>query len=91
MAVGGSLSSSILAAWGGYGSPFSPFLKCDAVLPPDGSGTLADPARIDEEFRQAWFPYISRSVREHACLFDFEGEVEGGEGCLSMRRFISLL
>ena len=71
--------------------PLSPFLKCDPALTLDGSGTLADPARIDEEFRQAWFPCISRSVREHACLFDFEGEVEGGEACLSMRRFICLL
>ena len=57
--------------------PPSPFLKCDPALTPDGSVILSDPALIDEEFRKAWLPYFSHSVRGHACLSDFEGELEG--------------
>ena len=33
--------------------PPSPFLQCSRALTPGGSGVLADPARIDEEFRKA--------------------------------------
>ena len=36
--------------------PPSLFLQCKPHLTPDGSGVLADPARIDEEFRKAWLP-----------------------------------
>ena len=31
----------------------APFLQCKPHLTPGGSGVLADPARIDEEFRKA--------------------------------------
>ena len=41
--------------------PPSPFLRCDPCLTPGGSGVLADPAKIDEEFRKAWLPYFCRS------------------------------
>ena len=30
------------------------FCSCKPHLTPSGSGVLADPARIDEEFRKAW-------------------------------------
>ena len=30
--------------------PPAPFLQCDPVLTPGGSGVLADPLRIEEEF-----------------------------------------
>ena len=33
--------------------PPAPFLQCGPHLTPGGSGGLADPARIDEEFRKA--------------------------------------
>ena len=36
--------------------PPAPFLQCKPHLTPGGSGVLADPARIDEEFRKAWLP-----------------------------------
>ena len=36
----------------------SPFLQCSRALTPVGSGVLADPAGIDEEFRKAWLPYF---------------------------------
>ena len=36
--------------------PPAPFLQCKPHLTPCGSGVLADPARIDEEFRKAWAP-----------------------------------
>ena len=38
--------------------PPAPFLQCKPDLTPGGSGVLADPARIDEEFRKAWLPYF---------------------------------
>ena len=41
--------------------PPAPFLQCEPHLTPGGSGVLADPARIDEEFRKAWLPYFCRS------------------------------
>ena len=34
--------------------PPAPFLQCQPHLTPGGSGVLADPARIDKEFRKAW-------------------------------------
>ena len=42
-----------------------------------GSGVLADPARIDEEFRMAWLPYFSRSGQRDTSLEEFNEEVEG--------------
>ena len=41
--------------------PLAPFLQCEPHLTPGGSGVLADPAGIDEEFRKAWLPYFCRS------------------------------
>ena len=38
---------------------------------------LADPARIDEEFRKAWLPYFCRSAQREATLDEFNSEVEG--------------
>ena len=38
--------------------PPAPFLQCKPDLTPDGPGVLADPARIDEEFRKAWLPFF---------------------------------
>ena len=40
--------------------PPAPF-QCQLQLTPGGSGVLADPARIDEEFRKAWLPCFCRS------------------------------
>ena len=37
--------------------PF-PFLQCHTDLTPGGSGVLADPGLIDEEFRKAWLPFF---------------------------------
>ena len=41
--------------------PPAPSLQCDPPITPGGSGVLADPSRIDEEFRKAWLPYLCRS------------------------------
>ena len=55
----------------------APFLQCEPYLSPGGSGMLADPARIDEEFRKAWLPYFCRYGQREASLEEFDGEVEG--------------
>ena len=39
--------------------------------------SLADPARIDEEFRKAWLPYFCRSGQRETSLDEFSFEVEG--------------
>ena len=57
--------------------PPAPFLQCDPRLTPRGSGVLADPARIGEEFRKAWLPYFCRSGQREASLEEFALEVEG--------------
>ena len=36
-----------------------PFSSVSLILRLVVSGVLADPARIDEEFRKAWLPYLS--------------------------------
>ena len=41
-----------------------------------GSGVLADPARIDEEFRKAWLPHFCRSGQRDTSLEEFDFEVE---------------
>ena len=41
------------------------------------SGVVADPARIDEEFRKAWLPYFCRCGRREASMEEFDAEVEG--------------
>ena len=57
--------------------PPAPFLQCQPHLTPGGSGVLADPARIDEEFRKAWLPYFCRSGQRDTSLEEFDREVEG--------------
>ena len=57
--------------------PPAPFLQCKPHLTPDGSGVLSDPARIDEEFRQAWLPYFCRSGQRETSLDEFNDEVDG--------------
>ena len=54
-----------------------PFLRCDPRLTPGGSGVLACPDRIDEEFRKAWLPYFCRSGQREASLEEFNEEVVG--------------
>ena len=67
----GSGGSSRSSEW------VAPFLQCQPYLTPGGSGVLADPARIDEEFRKAWLPYFCRSGQREASLDEFNREVEG--------------
>ena len=55
----------------------APFLQCKPHLTPGGSGVLADPARIDEEFRKAWLPYFCRSGQTDTSFKEFSQEVEG--------------
>ena len=57
--------------------PPSPFLQCDRALTPGGSGVLADPAGIDEEFRKAWLPYFCRSGQRETSLDEFNSECGG--------------
>ena len=57
--------------------PPAPFLQCEPHLTPGGSGVLADPDRIDEEFRKAWLPYFCRSGQRDTSLEEFSFEVEG--------------
>ena len=57
--------------------PPAPFLQCEPHLTPGGSGVLADPARIDEEFRKAWLPYFCRSGQRETSLEEFDHEVGG--------------
>ena len=53
------------------------FLQCDPLVTPGGSGVLADPAGIDEEFRKAWLAYFCRSGQRETSLEEFTHEVEG--------------
>ena len=55
----------------------APFLQCKPHLSPGGSGVLADPARIDEEFRKAWLPYFCRSGQRDTSHKEFDGKVDG--------------
>ena len=57
--------------------PPAPFLQCHPHLTPDGSGVLADPARIDEEFRKASLPYFCRSGQRGTSFEVFSFEVDG--------------
>ena len=57
--------------------PPAPFLQCTPHLAPGGSGVLADPARIDEEFRKAWPPYFCCSGKKEASFEEFDAEVDG--------------
>ena len=58
-------------------APPAPFLQCKPHLTPGGSGVLADPARIDEEFRKAWLLYFCRSGQRDTSLEEFDTEVDG--------------
>ena len=51
------------------------FLQCGPGDTVGGSGVVADPARIDAKFREAWMLYFSRSSRGSADLDDFSQEV----------------
>ena len=65
----------------------APFLQCEPHLSPGGSGVLSDPARIDEEFRKAWLPYLCRSGQREASLQDNSiGKLR--VGCLFCLRFL---
>ena len=57
--------------------PPSPFLQCDRALTPGGSGVLADPARIDEEFRKAWLPYFLSLWAKGDQPYEFKDECNG--------------
>ena len=57
--------------------PPASFLQCKPHLTPGGSGFLADPARIDEEFRKAWLPFFCRSAQREASLAEFDRELDG--------------
>ena len=57
--------------------PPAPFLQCEPHLTTGGSAALADPARLDEEFRKAWLPYFCRSGQREASLEEFALEVDG--------------
>ena len=57
--------------------PPSPFLQCDRALTPEGSGVLADPVGIDQEFRKAWLPYFCRSGQRETSLDQFNSECDG--------------
>ena len=54
----------------------APFLQCKPHLTPGGSGVLADPARIDEEFRKTWLPNFCRSGQRDTSLEEFDREVD---------------
>ena len=54
----------------------APFLQWELHLTPGGSGVLADPATIDEEFRKAWLPYFCRSGQRDTSLEEFDREVD---------------
>ena len=57
--------------------PPAPFLQCNPHLTPGGSGVLAGPAKIDEEFRKAWLPYFCHSEQRDTSLKELNLEVEG--------------
>ena len=56
--------------------PTAPFLQFKPHLTPGGSGVLADPAKIDEEFRKAWLPYFCRSGQRDTSFEEIDFEVE---------------
>ena len=55
----------------------SPFLQCKPDFSPGVSGFLADTARIDEESRKAWLPFLCRYEQREASLEEFDVEVDG--------------
>ena len=71
--------------------PPSPFVSCDPGITPGGSGVLSDPALIDEQFRNAWLPYLSRADRGVADPSGFDAEVGGWLPSLSEVEFPPLV
>ena len=55
----------------------SAFIRRLVAHTPGGSGVLADPAGIDEEFRKAWLPYFCRSGQRETSLDEFNSECDG--------------
>ena len=55
----------------------APFLQCDPLVTPGGSGVWAGPGRIDGEFRKAWLPHFCPSGRRETSLEEFTQEVDG--------------
>ena len=53
-----------------------PFPQCKPHLTRGGSGVLADPAKIDEEFRKAWLPYFCLFGQRDTSLEEFNDEAE---------------
>ena len=68
--------------------PRAPFLQCKLHLTPGGSGVLADPATIDEEFRKAWLPYFCRSGQRDTSLVNSLLKWMGG--CLCFLWYLCL-
>ena len=69
--------------------PPAPFLQCDPDLTHGGSGVLADPARIDEEFRKAWLPFFCRSGQREASL-ERNSLLKWRGGCLCFLWYLCL-
>ena len=67
--------------------PPAPFLQCEPRLTPGGSGVLADPVRIDEEFRKAWLPYFAALGKGRPALRN--SVLRFGVGCVAC--FLSCL
>ena len=61
--------------------PPAPFLQCKPLLAPSRSGVLADPAKIDEEFRKAWLPYFCPSGKGIPALRHSPRKSRGGYLC----------
>ena len=57
--------------------PPAPFLQSKPHFTPGGSGVLADPARIDHEFREDWLPFFCRSWQRETRIEEFAEEVDG--------------
>ena len=53
------------------------FLQCQPQFKPGGSRVLADPVRIDEEFRKAWLPHFCRSGQKDTSLEEFDSAIAG--------------
>ena len=60
--------------------PPAPFLQCQPHLTPGGSGVLAGPAKIGEEFRKAWLPYFLPLWANGYQPQEFDREVDGWWG-----------
>ena len=68
---GGPYGASLKVASSRFGSTSSIPAVQKPHLTPGGSRVLADPARIDEEFRKAWLPYFCRSGQRDTSLEEF--------------------